>query len=153
MKLKPWAWLLVVPVLSSCTPWFERDEILDCYGKDSNYRTCDGTITADSLKTSDSGRFWTIDVDSDRYEKDYGVKLSDSSLDFLLVAKNAKSLSDSGFYSLASLGRAITFVTELDVWGDGWRFPIVSVAVGAVTFLDFSTGKANLLDWVKNDME
>ena len=60
-------------------------------------------------------------------------------------------LVENGFFDVME-EKEFKVITSFYMWWDGWNFPIVGIKSEDTVYLDYKTGKANLLDWIQNDL-
>lgn len=67
---------------------------------------------------------------------------------FIIVKENRIRLEENGFFEAADKNAVITIKTHPYICWDGWSFPVVSVEMEGVCYLDFETGKENWLNYL-----
>ena len=144
-------------LLFSVKPW-ERERMYNYYTQDSIYFSVWGEMKV-YFDDYEDGRASCI-----AYLEEEGLIkrfMQETAADFLVVNKNQKILEESGFYKnleKAGIGQneqrspVIKIMQSPKIWFDGWEPVLVSVEMGDVVYLDYKTGKANLLDWIENDL-
>ena len=65
------------------------------------------------------------------------------------MSKNKEVLKKNGFFENVSIGDKIKIVTASRYFYDGYRIPIVAIECDNIVYLDFQTGRENLLKWVE----
>lgn len=175
MKIKAFISCIFIALLtslfcfSSCvllpTSSRQRAKMCSYYSNDDNYVEVSGTMRSCHLNQGNHIKLTILfDEESVSQNKDfYKQFISLSMTTGVIVGYSEIVLIDNGFYALfvnpdyeteakPMPEEQVTIITCLKMWGDGWDPVIVSVKVGDTVYLDFETGKANLLDWVQNDM-
>lgn len=72
---------------------------------------------------------------------------------FIIQAKNYEILEDKGFLELLDKGLEIEIVSAPGYFGDGWNYPIVEIKIDNVTYLDFTVGFENNLEYYKESKQ
>ena len=147
----------------------ERARMCSYYGNDDNYVEARGILTFIELDRGDNISL-IINFDEEFISQNedilYKFKKDPPCTTGKIIGDSKQILIDNGFYDLLIdpgyevtwqnteplIDGLITIRIALKIWGDGWDPIIVSVKVGDTVYLDFETGKANLLDWVQNEM-
>ncbi len=65
---------------------------------------------------------------------------------FKIVGENYEIVKSSG---QITIGKSVEFITAPHYFGDGYVMPIVGLIVDGETILDFDTGYANLMKYLK----
>ncbi len=152
-------------LLFSVKPW-ERERMYNYYTQDSIYFSVWGEMKVYFDDYEDGRARWIINFNESciAYLEEEGLIkrfMQETAADFLVVNKNQKILEESGFYKnleKAGIGQneqrspVIKIMQSPKIWFDGWEPVLVSVEMGDVVYLDYKTGKANLLDWIENDL-
>lgn len=169
--------LLIIPLI--CSILFsgcyfikqnDKTKILEAYtSEESTYRYYTFKAIVRSIKETSSenenNRFFEFDVDYnyfktqyciDSYETADGVKRWESAYSafnhytFWVDPSNFQVLLKNGGYDLLIEG-ADVLISANNYYGyNGWRYPILSLTIGEKIYLDFETGKANYLNYVKS---
>lgn len=132
-------------------PW-ERKKLYEYYSDNANYIRVKGKITYNNAAYEK--RYLSIEIDEEQYRKEYGEFLPDNywhNNSFEIERENENILLKNGFYDHLNADTEAEFITSFYIWWDGWDFPIVGVKIGETTYLDYETGKTNLLYCIKNE--
>lgn len=70
-------------------------------------------------------------------------------IDFQLESKSIQILKDNGFFEEVKNEDAIIFTTSFEMFSAGWIYPVVEIWSNEKCYLDYETGKANLIDSFK----
>ena len=148
----------------------ERAEIYTYYSNDDNYFKLTGFLVDNYLdRIGNAGWFIMFDEDFIAENPELCEKFSNYNplgAPGKIVNKSQNILIENGFYDLLIdteheniypqteplIEERITIITNQKMWWEGWDAVIVAVSVGDTVYLDFETGKANLLDWIQNDL-
>ncbi len=111
-----------------------------------------------------NNKFFEFNVDYDYFEKQYsdddyktadGVKRWESSYsefnhyEFWVDPSNYHVLVQNGSYDLLVEGVEVIISANNYYGYAGWRYPILSLMIDGVNYLNFETGKENYLNYVK----
>ena len=153
--------------LFAVKPW-ERKKLYKYYSNDENYIAIQGNIR--SCKYYEDGRVsFTIEFNQECLEnlgeevKRFMFLNDEPVAAFKTAAKNQQILLENNFYELFEelnptqggvfiLNYTVELITSPKIWWDGWSPVFVGVKVGEQIYLDYETGKTNLLDWIQNDL-
>lgn len=157
--------IIIFGVTLKITPR-QRIKLYKYYSDDSVYITVSGTITKCNFH-NDGSAGWTVRFDEACIEAlgeegiaRFGGRNSSGAVvsGGKLVGKSQAVLVEKDFYNLFSVlddgtvedefQHTVEIITVPKTWWDGWSNPIVQVKVDGEIYLDFATGKANLLDWL-----
>ena len=138
------------------------------YSDDANYVT----IYGDAFFKTDYGDGMTVTitlseecVQALNQNQDKRVYTTEKSYSYVIYEINHKALKENGFYGALDevirdnnttyyrADKPITLTIDESIWWDGGTPVAVSVTVGDTCYLDFDTGKANLLYYVQNIMK
>ena len=143
---------IILSMLTSFNPVVIR-KMLNYYNDDGNYLEFTGNFVYVSELDKENGlwvRFKSDDEEFNVFIKNRGSAFDDNSLSFKVVEENLNVLIESEFdfdsdkrYKIKSA----PVVFDLSI-----LFPIVSITSedGSVVYLDFKTGKANWLNYIKS---
>ena len=67
---------------------------------------------------------------------------------FKIVGDNLRIVKDKGLYDKLKVGSQVVFTSAPKYFGDGYVFPIVSITIDDVCFLEFEEGYTNWLSWL-----
>ncbi len=73
--------------------------------------------------------------------------------EYYFVAESIAILNETGFYDDINENTIITFTVNDYIGWDGWRYPVFAVAIDGKTYLDFDTGKENVLNYVQEKIK
>lgn len=131
MKKNMAAVILLILTLSVLLCGCYKDRMLQYYSDDSNYETLEVTIL------SINEEFLKVDFVSENVHVHYTYK------PFELI--NVPHLC-----SELSVGDQISIITAPRYFYDNYHIPVVGISKGDKVYLDFETGKQNLLNWVRD---
>ena len=140
-----------------------RRKIYNEYLDDSKYETISGTATI-SVWGDDGYVFINITPDEEflQARPDYTPGYV---LPYEIDSVNGEYLKTTNFnevltdfetneygYKIYTLPGTVTIVVNNSIWWDGDKPNLISIEIDGTTYLDYETGKANLLDYVQNVM-
>ncbi|MCM1441221.1 MAG: hypothetical protein NC131_18760 [Roseburia sp.] len=169
---------IVLCVLICCVS-FSGCAIMKCYEKlgweqaydyftsekaESRYRKIKATIFPPEDYNSDiygkAGGVFNITVDEKDYEARYGEseKWRDEIACYYRCwlkahGRNHEILKENGFYELDIYSIDVYFTSIPVAFWSGWICPVVGVQVGETVYLDEETGKANWLEYIKEQIQ
>lgn len=139
--------LCMLYLFSSCYfPW-EIKQMKEYYSDDSNYITRTGKFVRSSYIeqekfgiTSETG---TLKFEYEENNHIYSV--------YLYVTKqNRKVLEQNNFFEEVEVGCEVTYRYVPIMFGDGYIPPLAEIIYNGKIYLDFETGKENILIYVDN---
>ena len=117
-----------------------KNQMLSYYENDSNYYTATGTIVEVSHKDEEGCR---LKMEKLSYDKEvYGW----DPCYYVIHYSNANELWEKWN---PEAGMTVSFTSADEIFYDGYTWPIVSISHEDKTVLDFETGKAKLIEWIK----
>lgn len=137
-------------ILGPIKPW-ERKKLYNYYSVDSNYVTVKGKIVKD--KWADE-TFFSVQIDVEAYRDKYDEWRMGNYVDrpyFEIRGWSIEVLEENGFFDVME-EKEFEVITSFYIWWDGWNFPIVGIRSEETIYLDYETGKENLLNWIQNDL-
>lgn len=132
--------LIIICIFSimTCSGCY-KDKMLKYYSNDKNY-----------------SRIICRIEDIYKFEDNYVcVKLSGANgnelncNEFCIIPRNYDVLSENGFFDKIKISDEIQILAAIQVFGDGYDIPIVEIEFNGECYLDFETGKENLLKYVE----
>lgn len=151
--------------LSGCTACAKRgwQEAYDAYTNEKYkdrivFQSFKATITQETFDKIKTGFEILIDVDdfNERYSNYPNVQAAIAVYQthyFYFVDESIPILEQAGFFNDINENTVITFTVNSYIGWDGWCYPVFAVAIGEKTYLDFETGKGNVLNYVKQRIE
>ena len=114
-----------------------------------------------------NGNYISVELDrewvntlSESEKRAYGIYNDNLNLTYIFPPKSVAILQNNGLWAILSLDEngnisdktTFTFIIDNSIWWDGGRPFAVGLATDDTVYLDFDTGKSNLLDYVQNEM-
>lgn len=108
--------------------------------------------------------YYEFEVDKDYFEQQYsndeyvfkdgtkrweGAYAGFNKHEFMIISSSFNILSENGGIDLLVEGAEVIISANNYFGWDGWKYPILSLTVENVTYLDFETGKENYLNFVR----
>ena len=132
--------LVMVMILPGCS---YKLRMLQYYSENSNYEELVGIILNFEEIRGVDDLFIEIEFENENIHDHYLYHL------LMVIRKNKEILEKNGFFENVSIGEKINIVTASGYFYDGYRIPIVAIESDNVVYLDFQTGRENLLKWVE----
>lgn len=140
-----------------------RQIIYDEYSDDAKYVTISGTAKLHVLENSDYV-FVELYPDDEFFQTHTNYR-ADYVPSYEVDSVNNEYLMNNGFYEsltefelgnrgekIYSLNGTVMLVVNESIWWDGDKPNLISIDINGTTYLDYETGKANLLYYVQNVM-
>lgn len=104
---------------------------------------------------------FSLDIDEEEYRSHYGeddnyseVCLGNFREQFFVVAgANYDILKEEGFFDLNLTEIDAYYISNAGIMWNGWCLPIVGVQIGDKVYLDEETGKANWLEYIREEIK
>ncbi len=123
--------ILIIIATSGC--YYFKYQMLYYYQDDSNYVTVEGYYCGNGTYEN------CILIKYMTYENEEAI------IDFQLEPQSRQTLQDNGFFEEVQENSGITFTTAFEMFSAGYIYPVVEIWSNGKCYLDFNTGKANLL--------
>ena len=131
---------MIVIILSGCS---YKSRMLQYYSENSNYEELEGIILNFEEIRGVDDLFIEIEFENENIHDHYLYH------PLMVINKNKEVLKKNGFFENVSIGDKIKIVTASRYFYDGYRIPIVAIECDNIVYLDFQTGRENLLKWVE----
>ena len=131
---------MIVIILSGCS---YKSRMLQYYSEISNYEELEGIILNFEEIKGEDDLFIEIEFENEKIHDHYLYH------PLRVMSKNKEVLKKNGFFENVSIGDKIKIVTASRYFYDGYRIPIVAIECDNIVYLDFQTGRENLLKWVE----
>lgn len=138
-----------------------RQMIYDEYSDDTKYVTIYGTA---KLYVLDNNDYVFVDIyPDDEFLQTHTQYKAGYAHSYEIDSVNNDYLKNNGFYESLTefeigdsgeyaLNGTVTLVVNESIWWDGDEPNLISIDINGTTYLDYETGKANLLYYVQNVM-
>lgn len=131
---------MMVIILTGCS---YKSRMLQYYSENSNYEELVGIILNFEEIRGVDDLFIEIEFENENIHDHYLYH------PLMVISKNKEILRKNGFFENVLIGEKIKIVTASGYFYDGYRIPIVAIERDNVVYLDFQTGRENLLKWVE----
>ncbi len=145
--------LVIVFLFSGCTACAREQwqQVYDAYTNEKYkdrfvYHNITAEIKDSNVFLYDKKSMFTV-YSEPQIEYNYNNKT------FYFVDESIPILEQAGFFNDINENTVITFTVNSYIGWDGWCYPVFAVAIGEKTYLDFETGKENVLNYVKQRIE
>jgi len=141
-----------------------RQLIYDEYADDTKYVTIYGTAEL-HVSEQHNYAYFKINLDSECLQTHTQYQRADNTYLYDIDSVNNDYLKTTDFYEsltefeiddsgekIYQLNGTVTLIVNESIWWDGDKPNLVSFDVNGITYLDYETGKSNLLYYVKNVM-
>ena len=149
--------LVIVFLFSGCTACAKRgwQEAYDAYTnekyKDRYIYLNNNAIIEDFDKFINcKNEVFYVMIEEKDYPEIYGKYREQG---YYFVAESIEILNDTGFYDDINENTVITFTVNNFIGWTGWCYPVFAVSIGEKTYLDFETGKENVLNYIQQRIE
>ena len=164
--------ILAISLLGGCKFITEHDkrQVLDAYTSE-NSKAKYYTFKAEVKSERDAGspeyeneKYFKFNVDYDYFQQHYGdddytyldgIKRwearysSFNDYEFEIIPSSFRLLKENGGYDLLQKGTTVIIsANSYEGWAR-WKYPILSLEIDGITYLDFDTGLENYLNYVK----